>query len=124
MNSMKVRSIIILWGFVLLSTACAYAAGSGDSDVHGALVDFPPSFASYQDADIQGVLAILKHRISHTPFNLVASLIFLAAILHTFLTCKFLYHAHEWKAEHQKKIEAGLVPETSTVFRAEVFFFR
>lgn len=123
MKSMKLRSAMIVLMFVLLLTAFAYAAGSGGSDAHGTIGDFPPSFADYQDSDIQGVFAILKHRISHTPFNLVASLIFLAAILHTFLISKFLYYAHKWKAEHQKKIEAGLVSEHSTVFRAEVFHF-
>jgi len=122
MEFMKVRSAIILFVFVLLSTAVAYAGG-GDADSHGALVNFPPSFASYHDADIKGVVAILKHRVSHTPFNLVASLIFLAAILHTFLSSRFLYYAHKWKAEHQKNIEAGKASENSTKLSAEVFHF-
>ena len=120
MKSMTLRFAVIFLVFVLFPIAFAWAAGSGGSDAH---VNFPPSFESYQDADIQSVLAILKHRISHTPFNLVASLIFFAAILHTFLACKFLYYAHKWKAAHQKKIEAGLASEHSTVFRAEVFHF-
>ncbi|WP_033397515.1 putative Na+/H+ antiporter [Desulfobacter curvatus] len=118
---MKVRFAIIFLFFVFLSTAFAYAAGG--SDAPNSPVNFPPSFGSYQDADINGVAAILKHRISHTPFNLVASLIFLAAILHTFLSSKFLYYAHKWKAEHQKKIEAGRALENSTRIRAEIFHF-
>ena len=91
------------------------------SDSHSALVNFPPSFADYHDADIKGVAAILKHRINHTPFNLVASLIFLTAILHTFLSSRFLYYAHKWEAEHQKDIEAGKASENSTRLRAEIF---
>ncbi len=122
MKFMKVRSAIFLLFFVLLFTAFAYAGGKG-SDSHEGLVHFPPSFASYHDADMQGVLAILKHRISHTPFNLVASLIFLAAIVHTFLSSRFLYYAHKWKAEHQKEIEAGNALENSTILRAEIFHF-
>ncbi|MCG8551396.1 MAG: putative Na+/H+ antiporter [Desulfobacterales bacterium] len=119
---MKLRTAIILLGFMLLSTSFVYAGGSSP-DPHGANINFPPSFADYHDADIQGILAILKHRISHTPFNLAASLIFLAAILHTFLSSKFLYYAHKWKSEHQKKIETGKAAENSTIFRAEIFHF-
>nr|WP_320017157.1 putative Na+/H+ antiporter [uncultured Desulfobacter sp.] len=120
---MKIRSAIILLFFVLLSTASVYAAGGGGSDSHNALVNFPPSFASYHDADIKGVVAILKHRIIHTPFNLAAFLIFSAAILHTFLSSRFLYYAHKWKAEHQKEIEAGKASENSTRLGAEIFHF-
>ncbi|MEA3546506.1 MAG: putative Na+/H+ antiporter [Thermodesulfobacteriota bacterium] len=115
------RKIILLFIFVLLA-AYAYAAGGG-YDPHQAAVNFPPSFASYHDADIEGIGAILKHRISHTPFNLVASLVFLAAILHTFLSSKFLYYAHKWKAEHQKEIEAGRKSENSTHLLSEIFHF-
>lgn len=122
MEFMKVRSAIILLLFVFLSIALAYAGG-GSSDSHSALVNFPPSFADYHDADIKGIAAILKHRISHTPFNLVAFLIFLTAILHTFLSSKFLYYAHKWKAEHQKDIEAGKAAENSTRLPAEICHF-
>jgi hypothetical protein len=115
------RKIILLFIFVLLA-AYAYAGGGGH-DPNQAAVNFPPSFASYHDADIEGLGAILKHRISHTPFNLVASLVFLAAILHTFLSSKFLYYAHKWKAEHQKEIEAGRKSENSTHLLSEVFHF-
>ncbi|WP_320042783.1 putative Na+/H+ antiporter [uncultured Desulfobacter sp.] len=118
MEFMKVRFVIILLFFILFSTAVAYAAGGGSG-----APDFPPSFADYHDAEIKGVISILKHRINHTPFNLVASLIFLAAILHTFFSSKFLYYAHKWKAEHQKNIEAGKASEHCTIIRAEIFHF-
>ena len=119
---MKIRSAIILLFFVLISTTLVHAGGE-ESGGHGPSANFPPSFASYHDADIKGVGAILKHRIGHTPFNLVATLIFLAAIVHTFLSSKFLFYAHKWKAEHQKKIERGEVSESSTKLSAEIFHF-
>jgi hypothetical protein len=53
----------------------------------------------------------------------VASLIFLAAIIHTFLSSKFLYYAHKWKAEHQIEIEAGRESENSTHLLSEIFHF-
>ncbi|MEN8180580.1 MAG: putative Na+/H+ antiporter, partial [Pseudomonadota bacterium] len=116
-----VKKLIFLFIFLLLA-AYAYAGGGGQAP-HQAAAEFPPNFASYHDADIEGVGAILKHRISHTPFNLVASLIFLAAIIHTFLSSKFLYYAHKWKSGHQKEIEAGRKSENSTHLLSEIFHF-
>lgn len=115
------RKLILLFIFLLLAIY-AYAGGGGH-DPHQAAANFPPSFASYHDADIEDVGTILKHRISHTPFNLVASLIFLAAILHTFLSSKFLYYAHKWKHEHQLEIKAGRESEDSTHLLSEIFHF-
>jgi hypothetical protein len=116
---MNLRIAFILLFFVLLFTSFAHAGGGiSDPAIH-----FPPSFASYNDADMEGIGAILKNRIANTPFNLVASLIFLAAIVHTFLSSKFLYYAHKWKAEHQKEIEAEKASENSTRLGAEIFHF-
>ncbi|PIE61766.1 MAG: hypothetical protein CSA29_01725 [Desulfobacterales bacterium] len=118
---MKIRFLMFLLIIICVSTTISHAGGGAAS--HGAKVNFPPSFVSYNDADIHGVGAILIHRIKAAPFNLVASLIFFAAILHTFLSSKFLYYAHKWKAEHQKEIETGKVSEHSTRLSAELFHF-
>ena len=122
MGGMKLRSAFILFFFAVLAAGAVYAGGGG-ADSHGVTGNFPPSFASYHDADIDGVGDILAHRIRHTPFNLVATLIFLAAIIHTFLSSKFLFFAHKWKAEHQKDIETGKASERSTRIGAEIFHF-
>lgn len=119
---MKTRSALLLVLMLLLFTVSAYAAGGGHTPAEGA-ANFPPTFDSYHDADVKGVVAILKNRISHTPFNLVATIIFLCAIIHTFLSSKFLYYAHKWKAEHQKRIEAGEESESSTHIMSEIFHF-
>ena len=115
------------WGLVFLAffslwAISAYAGGAG-ADPHPATGTFPPSLESYQDEDLGSVAAILKHRIEQSPFNLVATLIFIAAILHTFLSSKFLYFAHKWKAEHQQEIEAGQKSENSTHLLSEIFHF-
>jgi len=52
------------------------------------------------------VLEILSSRISATPFNLVASLIFLFAILHTFIAGKITAIAHHVHHEHEAKLRA------------------
>lgn len=47
---------------------------------------------------------MLRARIAAEPFNLVATLIFVAAIVHTFLTAKFRHWAHEVEKAHQAKL--------------------
>lgn len=116
------RLKLIALSIVLLYAGFVWAAGAGHS-ADSAAANFPPTFATYEDGHLQSVGAILAHRISHTPFNLVATIIFLAAICHTFLSSKFLFYAHKWKAEHQKKIEAGEESETSTHLLSEIFHF-
>ena len=84
---------------------------------------FPRSLESYNDADVDSILAILTNRVKQEPFNLFATLIFLSAIVHTFLTSKFMAVAHQWEHEHEQKIKKGLVDKNSVHHRAEIFHF-
>jgi RNAse (barnase) inhibitor barstar len=63
---------------------------------------FPPSLESYQDADMTGVWDVLVNRVHVEPFNLWATLIFLAAVMHTFLTHRFIRLANVLEARHEK----------------------
>lgn len=65
------------------------ASVAGDATVAA----FPRPLGTYPDAG-DGLLAILRDRVAAEPFNLVASLIFLFAIIHTFLTPRFRHWAH------------------------------
>jgi hypothetical protein len=84
---------------------------------------FPRSLESYNDADADSIPAILINRVKQEPFNLIATLIFLCAIIHTFLTSKFMGIAHKWEHEHEQKIKKGLVDKNSVHHRAELFHF-
>lgn len=84
---------------------------------------FPPSLDSYGDKGMDSILAILGHRIQQAPFNLAASLIFLAAIAHTFLTGRFMAMAHRWAHDHEERIKKGLAPRGSVHHGAELFHF-
>lgn len=68
-------------------------------------VQFPTPLTEYQTVE-GGVLATLSYRIEQDPFNLVAALIFLAAILHTFVASKFLKISHDLQEKHIKKMIA------------------
>ncbi len=113
------KRIAWLATFILLSSSMAVAAGGGRETA----VEFPPPLASYGDANIEGIGEILSHRIATNPFNVVATIIFLCAIIHTFLTNKFLQVSHRWEHEHEEKIKAGSQPKGSVHIGAGIFHF-
>ncbi len=55
---------------------------------------FPPPPESYGDSHLTSLWDVLKGRIEREPFNLWATILFLAAVVHTFLTHKFRHWAH------------------------------
>ena len=71
---------------------------------------FPLPIAQYQVVEDQnpewGIMDKLKYRASQeSGFNLVASIIFLCAIIHTFLAGYFTEISHRAEKAHRKKIE-------------------
>lgn len=75
----------------------------------GEAIAFPRSLESYNDADQTRIWVILKNRIRQEPFYLVATLIFILAILHTFMAGKFLTIAHKWEKAHEERIKTGQI---------------
>ena len=108
--------------FIVLTLALSGMAVAAGGPPAG-LSEFPPSLESYGDADMGSIGSILFNRIRQEPFNLVASLIFLCAIIHTFLTGRFMVIAHRWGHDHEEKIKKGLAPRDSVHHGAEVFHF-
>jgi len=109
--------VVCFLGTVVVGGAFAAGEPSKDAPV------FPPSLESYNDADAPSIMAILKNRVRQVPFNLIATLIFLCAIIHTFLTSKFLAIGHKWEHDHEKKKKQGLVDKHSVHQGAELFHF-
>jgi hypothetical protein len=68
------------------------------------LEPFPPTLESYGTAT-GGVIEILKARVEIEPFNVVATLIFVLAIIHTFLTAKFRHWAHVVEEAHYARLK-------------------
>ena len=99
-----------------LAADCSFATDPPDQ-AHS----FPRSLESYEVVD--GIWATLKNRASAEPFNVAATLIFLLAIIHTFLTSRFTTISHRWAHEHEKKIARGEAIRTSVPARAELFHF-
>jgi len=66
--------------------------------------NFPPSLASYADGHFASVADVLAHRIQVEPFNLVATVIFLCAILHTFFANRLNHWAHARERAHRERL--------------------
>jgi hypothetical protein len=84
---------------------------------------FPRSLESYDDSQLDSIPSILANRIRQEPFNLLAALIFFSAIVHTFLTGRFMTIAHRWEREHRAKIREGKADRGSVSHGAELFHF-
>lgn len=114
----------VLWLMVVVVTLTfpVAALGGGHSPAHDT-VAFPRDLGSYDDGHDTNLWAILKNRIHAEPFNLVATLIFFVAILHTFLTSRFMAIAHHWSRIHQERIATGRSDRHSVHIGAELFHF-
>ncbi len=66
-------------------------------------VEFPRALSSYESA-AGGLWPALVARVEAEPFNLVATLIFLLAIVHTFLAGKIRHYAHEVEERHAARL--------------------
>ncbi len=69
--------------------------------------EFPRPLVSYQDDHLKTISEILSHRIHAEPFNLVATIIFFLAIIHTLMTSWFHKLANRFDIWHQGMIEQG-----------------
>lgn len=128
---MKSQRAWIWWGLVLVAAFVVSSnvwAAAPPSD----LPPFPRPTDSYNDQDVANLWQRLAGRVAAEPFNLVATVIFLLAICHTFLASKFLSIAHRYEREYEalEKDEAH-AGEASGVarrrdrlrFRSTVFHF-
>ena len=104
-----------LFGLLFCSMGDLAQASSGHVEA------FPRAVESYNDEG--GIWTVLKGRIIAEPFNLVATMIFLLAIVHTFLTSKFLKISHRWDARHKERIERGEASRDSVHHGARLMHF-
>jgi hypothetical protein len=94
--------------------------------------DFPLPVDSYHDQQISSLFEKLTGRIRREPLNLVATIIFLGAIVHTFLVNRFRKIAHNYQQSYEAieyLLHATDVPpdfgkkQDKLLFRAQVFYF-
>ena len=111
--------VLVFMALICLPWAASAAGPSGASEDF----NFPPALDSYGDAEIEGIWPRLVHRAAVEPFNVVATIIFFLAIVHTFLSSRFLAIAHKWESEHDELKAAQQVPKNSVSLGGELFHF-
>ena len=96
--------LILLGSFFANSSTATAAAEPANLPL------FPRPTDSYNDQAISDLWQRLAGRVAAEPFNLVATVIFLLAIRHTFLASKFLSVAHDYEHRYDslEKDEARL----------------
>jgi len=94
---------IVLLGLIALGSWSVLSAADGGG--HSDEVNFPLALESYAPAGDAGMIEVLKARVAAEPFNLVATVIFILAIVHTFLTGRFRHWAHEVEHAHGEKLK-------------------
>src|SRR5271165_1803307 len=123
----KTLLLLGLWLSLCLTTLGATASG-----FLRPATDFPLPADSYGDQQIPSLFGKLTGRIQREPLNLVASIIFFAAIIHTFLTAQFRKIAYRYQKRyeaiedllHAKDGPPDLGKKRDKlIFRAQLFYF-
>jgi MFS family permease len=83
---------------------------------------FPLPLSAYPPASPNGLLGTLSDRVHLDPFNLIATVIFLLAILHTFLAARFTVLAHDIEERHEAHQRELRLPPVPSL-RAEALHF-
>jgi hypothetical protein len=83
---------------------------------------FPTPLSDYPAAATDGLMATLTHRVGQDPFNLVATGIFVLAILHTFAAPRVLTLAHALQRRADQRADAAGRPR-QPLFLSEVLHF-
>jgi Na+/H+ antiporter NhaD/arsenite permease-like protein len=121
---------LVLLVFCLFGGRLYSARAAATSDVLHPPLNFPKPLEEYHDDQTPGLFKKLIDRVKVEPFNLVGTIIFICAIVHTFLTSKFMHIAHRYEQEfkdlesHEKESNPSIERRRDALqFRAQFFHF-
>jgi hypothetical protein len=100
------------------------ASAAAAPDANHPEIQFPKPLEEYHDDETPGLFQKLIGRIQADPFNLVGTVIFLCAIIHTFLTAKFTHIAHGYKHEYESLEDQEKGPHPAIERRRDALQFR
>lgn len=107
MNRKRIAALAVIAGMSLTIPILVIASGMrGQPDML-----FPMPLASYQDSHLTSVGDILLYRIKTEPLNLVVTVLFLCAIIHTFCVGFFRRLAEKFEHAHRVKYQINHKPE-------------
>ncbi len=97
MHSRRIALLVLL---ATLALPClAHAQDSAPS--------FPPPLSAYTGEDGMSLPQVLAHRVRAAPLNAFATVVFLLAVLHTFLAPQFLALSHRVRRQYAKRHPAS-----------------
>lgn len=99
------KKLLIVLIILMLTTSFAYA----EVEMH----TFPLEDEVYEDTDMASISDMLLHRIEVAPFNLVATIIFFLAIVHTMCTGMISHAAHRLDLKYELLKEKKKVDKNS-----------
>ena len=120
--------LFVLFALSLCAGTYAWAGAVSHSDMMGAHAgastsEFPVSLQSYDDAHMDSLWEVLKYRAQVDWFNVVGTLMFFGAIVHTFMASQFHKFAEKVDRRHRRKLaEQGLTEEGGVSFIAEMLY--
>src|ERR1700720_522126 len=123
----KTLLLLGLWSSLCFTTLSTTAAG-----LPRPALDFPLPVDSYNDQQVPSLFEKLTGRIQREPLNLVATIIFIGAIVHTFLAARFRKIAHNYQQSYEAieyLLHAADGPpdfgkkHEKLLFRAQLFYF-
>ena len=121
-NKLLVFSILFCLLIFTLQTSTVYAHQDDiSSTIELNLSSFPKQQADYQDSHMTSYGSILLNRIQVEPFNLVATILFFLAIIHSMLTSIFQKVAHTLEEQYQELINQGKRDKNSHSIGASIF---
>ena len=91
--------------------------------MHDSLIEFPRSLASYPRIPGQSLWDVLRLRVETDPFNAFATVIFVLAVIHTFVAPKFIAAAHRAQERHAQQMAAAGRADTPSVLAEVLHFF-
>jgi Putative Na+/H+ antiporter len=115
---------------LLLPVWCLFAGGlssvhaAATPDVSHPQINFPKPLEEYHDDETPSLLQKLIGRVRVEPVNLFGTIIFFCAILHTFLTSKFMHIAHSYKQEFETLEDQEKAADPSIERRRDALQFR
>ncbi|MGB0992512.1 MAG: putative Na+/H+ antiporter [Akkermansiaceae bacterium] len=97
-----IRLALLVTALVALSAPAAHAAGDHKTpEFKTRMEQFP---AEEADKKIQGIWEIISYRASEQPFLVVATIIFILAIIHTFFAVPLTKYSHKLQHDHDAMI--------------------
>lgn len=118
----KAKWRLILWSILIVALVggvLAFAQAPHMEEGSDEVI-FPVALEAYGDEAGMEIGQILKQRIEIAPFNLVASGIFLIAIIHSLMTGYFHRWAHHFDQKHKVLQQKGLRSQNSNSMAASL----